>query len=230
MSKKTIKEEEVKIPSKKIVVKEKMVESLDENKNIIKTPIQVIIEEKTVEEEIEQKIIKNLVKKPIESKKANVEIEIDNGISDFIREIEAEVMIDDDDIFEEQKKQIIEEPDKIIETIIDVTTTKLEIVEEKIENENIKNEIDVVTEVYHYNSSKKDKLIIDKPSQPLQAEGLFGKKLYDSYIGKKIILFYNGKLLYDSEKSYYSPVFYDNYFELYSIKYSYHGLRIKIKE
>jgi hypothetical protein len=255
MAKKTVKEEEVKIPSKKTIVKEDMVISLDENKNIIKTPIQVIVKEKTVDEEIEQKIVNNSTKmKKVES----IDFELDNSISDSFMEIEAEVMKDeDDDIFtENENKNIIDEIKPIINNELQSNETNIisifgDINEEKIEqqevikNKNIKTTTDdellqdkpstplqeeVLTEVFHYNASEKVKLIQDRPSVPLQAEGLTGKKLYESYLGKKYIMYYNGELFYDSEKSTYSPVFHNDFFELYSIRYSYRGLRIKIKE
>lgn len=240
MAKKTVKEEEVKIPSKKTIVKEEMVISLDENKNIIKTPIQVIVEEKTIDDEIEQKIVNNSNKTV---KTASIDFEIDNSISDSFMEIEAEVMKEDEDVIftepviEENKNIIVEEKDE--ETKVYEQPKVIEIKNKNIKTDDIKIiqdipstplQKEVTTEVFHYNASDKDKLLQDKPTVPLQAEGLTGKKLYESYLGKKYIMYYNGELFYDSEKSNYSPVFHNDYFELYSIRYSYRGLRIKIKE
>ena len=264
MAKKIVKEEEIKVPSKKLVVKEEMVVSLDENKNIIKKPIQVIVEEKTIDEEVEQKIVSNLSKP---EKTASIDFDIDNSINDSFMEIEAEEMKDDDDIFTEpvvkENKNIINEviidKPKVVEVIkpTEVEIKPIEVVnkikeEVKVvnnENKNIKSEekekkvssdTKIIkdtaseplkkTEVFHYNAPDKVRLIQDKPSVPLQAEGLSGKKLYESYLDRKFVMIYNGELLYDSEKSSYLPIFHNNYFELYSIKYSYRGLRIKIKE
>jgi hypothetical protein len=278
MAKKIVKEEEIKVPSKKLVVKEEMVVSLDENKNIIKKPIQVIVEEKTIDEEVEQKIVSNLSKP---EKTASIDFDIDNSINDSFMEIEAEEMKDDDDIFTEpvvkENKNIINEviidKPKVVEVIkpteveikpteVEIKPTEVEIkpievvnkIKEEVkvvnnENKNIKSEekekkvssdTKIIkdtaseplkkTEVFHYNAPDKVRLIQDKPSVPLQAEGLSGKKLYESYLDRKFVMIYNGELLYDSEKSSYLPIFHNNYFELYSIKYSYRGLRIKIKE
>jgi hypothetical protein len=246
MAKKIVKEEEVKIPSKKIIVKEEFVNFLDENKNVIKTPIQVIVEEKTINEEVEQKIV---TKTKLENF-TTIDFEIDNTLNNSFMEIEAEVMKedDDDDIFTEPVIKRKKENKNIINNNVEEKNELSEVINEEkpkdVQNKNIKSEDvkiiqytpsvplqkEILTEVFHYNASDKEKLIQDKPSVPLQAEGLTGKKLYDSYLGKKYVMYYNGELLYDSEKSYYFPVFHNDFFELYSIKYSYRGLRIKIKD
>jgi len=101
-----------------------------------------------------------------------------------------------------------------------------------------------LTEQYQYIPEENEKLIMDKPSEPLitkkdlpvmkseKAIIKSNKELYESYIKelKKFSLSINGEIIYDSsiDKTKESPVKFENdYFILYGKKYSYNGLKIQ---
>ncbi len=99
-------------------------------------------------------------------------------------------------------------------------------------------------ESYQYKSEDDDQLIVDRPSEPLNKKEYSrmkhehmpitksNKELYESYIKelKNFSLSINGEIMYDSsiDKSKESPIKFENdYFILYSKKYSYNGLKIQ---
>ena len=111
-----------------------------------------------------------------------------------------------------------------------------------------KRELEII-EQFQYNPVDGEKLIMDKPSEPLESaikkdlpkkimtqkpkvELKSNKELYESYIKelKYFSLNLNDEVIYDSsiDKSKDSPVKFDNdYFILYGKKYSYNGLKIQ---
>jgi hypothetical protein len=106
-----------------------------------------------------------------------------------------------------------------------------------------KKEID---ENYQYKPSDGEKLIIDKPSEPLKKQNFFmkesakdiksitksNKELYESYV-KDLVNFslsVNNEVLYDStlDRTKEFPIKFENdFFILYGRKYSYNGLKIQ---
>jgi hypothetical protein len=103
---------------------------------------------------------------------------------------------------------------------------------------------DKMIESYQYKSEDDDQLIVDRPSEPLNKKESSrmkhehmqitksNKELYESYIKelKNFSLSINGEIMYDSsiDKSKESPIKFENdYFILYSKKYSYNGLKIQ---
>ena len=120
--------------------------------------------------------------------------------------------------------------------------------EETNKNQEIKkksNKKNELTEQYKYVPEENEQLIIDRPSEPL-TDFIKGdinksekkviiksnKELYESFM-KELVFFslsLNGEVIYDSsiDKSKESPVKFENdYFVLYSKKYSYNGLKIQ---
>lgn len=100
------------------------------------------------------------------------------------------------------------------------------------------------TEQYQYIPEDGEKLIIDRPSEPLnkiqspimkfeqKISVKSNKELYESYLKelKNFSLSLNGDVIYDSsiDKSKESPLKFENdYFVLYGKKYSYNGLKIQ---
>lgn len=99
---------------------------------------------------------------------------------------------------------------------------------------------DNLTENYQYSPGKNEKLIVDRPSVPLNKNELkeqkvtikSNKELYESFIKelKNFSLSVNGEVLYNSsiDKSGNLPVKFENdYFVLFGKKYSYNGLKIQ---
>ena len=116
----------------------------------------------------------------------------------------------------------------------ELKNTKKEVQSKKIEKK------EDLTEVYTYVPTENEKLIMDKPSEPLKHSKLeeikpilkTNKELYESYIKelKKFCLTLNGEIIYDSsiDKSKISPlVFEEDFFILYGKKYSYNGLKVQ---
>jgi hypothetical protein len=228
-NKKNINKETVQKQIIKKKIKNETVYALDENRNLIIKDMPTIQKELNVENVVEFKVSEKSNNKEMIENIKNLDDSINDVINDGVVEIQAEVMEDEEDVKKvkkiktsKSKKQEIEQQPK------EEITTEI-----KPETNLIINKIDknkpLFTEQYKYNDNTVN-IIKDKPSTPLVLENYnSNKKQYESYLGKNFIIYYNGVELYDSSKSNAVITFEDDYFLLFSKKYSYMGFRIKLK-
>lgn len=143
------------------------------------------------------------------------------------------------------EKLITDKPSEPLKVIATETTTKVEIVKENVKNNDVqkqisKKETKVTTkniEVVDNNIKVVDNTIKietpiikieNKPKKIIKSN----KELYESYIKelKNFSLIINGEIIYDSRLNKFNeiPISFENdYFVLYSRKYSYNGLKIQ---